>query len=412
MKVLKNIWKNISTILISFLLAILVWVSAVVSEDPNKTELMEPIQVEIVGLAENKLLVDGNDEEVVVELDAPQSIWDQINSNGDLVLAKVDVSGLSAGEYFLPIELVINTKPVREISLNPSEIKVVIENLVSEEKAVSVITVGELATGFQSDELNYNDLWANISGPESLVNQVDQIVAVLDISGKRETLSQEVTLQILDSEGKDISGLVIVPELTIVTQTISPSGGYKNVAVLLESIGEPAAGYRFTNISVTPDFVTLYSSDPVIYASIPGFVMTESIDITGLTENWDGRVLLNLLDGVYFQSEEKTVLVQIEVSPIQSSDILKVSIQSTGLLSELEVVLPYETIELLLSGPMPILDSISEEDFLLLIDLTDLGIGTHLVLPTVESYPDGLNIDTIIPEIEIIIQETEIIEEI
>jgi len=405
MRFLKGLWSNIATILTALVLAIIVWVSSVVSADPNvNAEFLNPIQVQIVGLADDQTIVGDIQDTVYVNLGAPQSIWNQLNVNSEYVTATVDVSNLGTGEYFLPIEIEVGLKPVRVISVNPSEVKVQVENIVSVEKAVHVVTVGELATGYQADELSHEDLWTNISGPESVVAKVDQVVAVIDISGLRETVNQEVTLRVLDEDGLEISGLEITPATTIVTQEISQSGGYRDKTVSLDLIGELEKGYKLTNIAVTPSLVTLFSSDPSIVASMPGYVRTEQIDISGLTEDMEIQVLLVLPEGVSLESEEKTVLVQIGVSAIESSATIEVPIEVIGLISGLEVVLPYEELDLLISGPLPVLETLTADDILLVINLTGYSAGTYLVTPQVESLPDDLIVDTIIPEIEVTIR--------
>jgi len=405
MRFLKGLWSNIATILTALVLAIIVWVSSVVSADPNvNAEFLNPIQVQIVGLADDQTIVGDIQDTVYVNLGAPQSIWNQLNVNSEYVTATVDVSNLGTGEYFLTIEIEVGLKPVRVISVNPSEVKVQVENIVSVEKAVHVVTVGELATGYQADELSHEDLWTNISGPESVVAKVDQVVAVIDISGLRETVNQEVTLRVLDEDGLEISGLEITPATTIVTQEISQSGGYRDKTVSLDLIGELEKGYKLTNIAVTPSLVTLFSSDPSIVASMPGYVRTEQIDISGLTEDMEIQVLLVLPEGVSLESEEKTVLVQIGVSAIESSATIEVPIEVIGLISGLEVVLPYEELDLLISGPLPVLETLTADDILLVINLTGYSAGTYLVTPQVESLPDDLIVDTIIPEIEVTIR--------
>ena len=405
MKFFQKLWNNISTIIIAFILAIIVWVSSVVSADPNvNAEYSEPIQIQIIGLAEDQTLVGAIQETVIVKLGAPQSIWDQMNGSSEYISATVDVSNLESGDYFLTVDIEVEHSPVRVISIFPAEIKIQVENIISVEKAVRAVTIGELATGFQADELSIDDLWANISGPEYLVNQVDQIVAVVDITGKRDTITQEVSLKILDKDGLEISGLEIIPSTTYVTQEISQPPGYRDVTVSLDLIGELEVGYKLTNHSVSPSLVTLYSSDPSIVANMPGFVRTEPIDLSGLTSDTELRALLVLPEGVSLESEEKTVLIQIGVSAIESSDTLKVPIQIVGLTSGLEAVLPYLDIDLLISGPIPILDILVPGDILLVIDLTDYEIGTYLVTPIVESLPESLVIDTNFSEIEVTIQ--------
>ncbi len=405
MQFIRKLWSNISTIMTAFAFAIIVWVSSVLSADPYvPTVYFEPIPLQIVGLADDQILVGDVQETVIVKLGAQESIWQQLNENGEVISATLDVSDLKAGEHFLSIDIDVNLSAVSVISVTPSDVRIYLENIVHIDKSIHAVTVGELATGFQADDLNLDALWVNISGPESAVERVDQVIAVLDISGKRDSVSQQASLQVLDSDGKEIEGLNLSPSTINISQEISQSPGYRDVAVTVDLIGNIEPGYKLTNISVSPTTVTLSYSDPQAVADMPGFVKTEVINLAGLTEDLEMRVLLVLPDGVSLESEEKTVLVQIGVAPIQSSDTFKIPIQIIGLTSGLEAILPYIDLDILISGPLPILETLLPDDILLVVDLTDYEIGAFLVTPKIESIPENLIIDTIISEVEIIIQ--------
>ncbi|MCK5347329.1 MAG: hypothetical protein KAR20_28160, partial [Candidatus Heimdallarchaeota archaeon] len=63
MRFLRKLWSNISTIITAFIFAIIVWVSSVVSADPNiNADYSHAIPVQVIGLADDKTLVGGFQE--------------------------------------------------------------------------------------------------------------------------------------------------------------------------------------------------------------------------------------------------------------------------------------------------------------------------------------------------------------
>ena len=93
------------TLLVSFLLAVLVWVSAVVSADPNE-ECVLPwaVNIEVLGKDPNMLIMDQSQSQVSFTLFAPRSVCQKLESDHNSVRAWIDLSGLEAGVHDVPVQ--------------------------------------------------------------------------------------------------------------------------------------------------------------------------------------------------------------------------------------------------------------------------------------------------------------------
>ena len=99
--------------------------------------------------------------------------------------------------------------------------------------------------------------------------------------------------------------------------------------------------------------------------------------------------------------------MQIGIAAVESSISLAVPITVIGLGPGFEVFVSPESIDILLTGPLPILDDLTADSVIIFVDLTDLGPGSHLVVPEVEILPDRVVPGEINPStIEITITET------
>ncbi len=401
--------KNFNSILLALALAISVWVSAVIASDPNEQrDLDYRPPLELIGLGEGLVQTEVLPANVEMRLRAPLSVWDDIEQEPEAVNAIVDLTDLEEGEYELDVDVIFDITPVQVVELHPQKVSVKLEPLVSQMMSIRPLLQGEPALGFHANDPILSEGLVQVSGAQSSLQQMDEIRAELSITGARESITSEVELTAVDSDGEQIQGLILSPNQVKMTVEIIQSGGYRDVAVKVETVGQPVSGYRVTNISVSPPTVTLFSSNPQLVAGMPGYASTQPLDLTQIDDDKEVRVTLDLPDGVIIVGDEQSVKVQIGIAAIETSISLTIPINIIGLGSGLQAVVSPETIDIFLTGPLPILDDLTSESVLIFVDLTDLGPGSHLVEPQVEILPDRVVQEAINPDtIQVTITEKE-----
>ena len=149
-KPLRWLAANLGTIFIALLLAVTVWVIAVISADPNLQDRFRPTDIEIIGQDPDLLSVRDLPTTAQVSLEAPTSIWSQLNSNPSLIKTWVDLSGYGPGQYILPVKTQIGLNPVRFIGVDPAQVTVILESLVVKETTVDLIINGEPPLGYRA----------------------------------------------------------------------------------------------------------------------------------------------------------------------------------------------------------------------------------------------------------------------
>lgn len=403
MIILRWLLKNLGTLLLSFVLAVTVWASAVVTADPNQDGAFQPIIIEQIGLAPDLLLTNEIPELAVMTIKAPRSIWEQLNRQPDAVRAWIDLTGLAAGEHEVKVNTAIALSPIRIQSVEPAIIKIVLEQYTSKSLPIQVNVRGEPPLGYRKGQPQITPEEVTISGPASAVNRVVNASATLDISGSSQSVKASVQVRALDETGSAVGGVVLSPKEISILQPISILGGYKNVAVKVITTGQLAEGYRLTNITVTPPTITVYSSNPQLVNELPGYVETTSVDLTGLSDDTDFNIALQLPEGITLVSEP-SVLVQVGVAAIEGSLTLSVPVETLGLPPTLAAMISPISVEIIVSGPLPILDGLTATSFRAVVDLTDLGEGTYQIVPTLDLAPDEVQIQAVLPEtVEVII---------
>lgn len=409
-KLFKSIWDNSGTFFLAFMLALAVWVSAVIAEDPNITqEYPGGIRVEFENFLEDQFVVINQIPDFIdLTLRAPDSVWNLLTEEENNVVAKLNLKGITSGEHLLELEIVgLENLPVQIISINPLELSVVIEKVLYKEFNIKVLYLGEPALGYQLVSLGLSESIVNVAGPESLVNKIETVKITVDVSGLRETLKTEMILIPVDEEGGVILGLNLLPESVTIDQEIIQSGGYRDVAVVVETIGNLANGYRITNITVFPRTVTLFSNNPETVAELPGFISTLPLDLTDANDDIETRISLDLPEGVVLVGDEQSVQVQVGIAAIDTGVTLTVPVEIIGLGPGLQAVVSPESVDVFLFGALSVLDDLDQEDVRIFVNLTDIGVGTHLIIPQEEILPEGIVVDAIAPDtIQVVISES------
>lgn len=390
--------ENFRTLVLAFIVAIAVWVSAVVAADPNEQHTLRPVSLETIGGSPDMILVDPIVDQVKLTIRAPKSIWNQLNNNPNLVRAWVDLTGLEPGEHTLAVKLRIDIRPTQLVQVEPANIHIKLEPLVRREIPVELSVTGELPIGYKQDTPDIQPVKVTVSGPQSDVARAARAHVEINVTGVIETIDKTIAVEILDEKGLPVSGLTISPPQVDVIQPISLLGRFKNVAVKIVTIGQVANGYRLTNISVSPPTFTVFSNNPDLINELPGFVETMPVDINNLTEDAEISVELNLQEGIT-TVREPTVLVQVSVAAIESSLTLSLPVEIVGLAPDLNAGISPETVDVIVAGPLNILDKLAPDSFRVVLDLTGLPPGVYQRSPVVDQAPEQVRVQTILPEI-------------
>ncbi|MCW5874431.1 MAG: hypothetical protein KIS88_07280 [Anaerolineales bacterium] len=401
----QRLWSNIGTFSLAFLLAFAVWMSAVVAADPNEVrDYPAPLPLEVRGLDPSLVIIGNLPASINVRLGAPTSLWQQLTAQPLPISAYVDLSDLAEGEHIVDVEITSSLRPIRVVSTSPTQVTVTLEPRAVRDITITATLQGQLALGFQMDGVSVEPSSATVIGPLSLMTQVAGLQAVLDVNQSRESISASVPLRAVDANGVVLSGLTIEPAEARVEVSILQSGGYRDVAVKVETIGQPASGFRVTDISVSPPVVTLFSADPQVVANLPGFVSTLPLDLTNLNDDLQTRLLLNLPQGVIVVGEEQNVQVSVGIAPVESSVLLNLNVEVIGLASTRTASLSPESVSVIISGPLSVLQNLSPADVRLIVDVSGLALGTHMLEPEAEILPSGVQILSITPSaIEVVI---------
>jgi YbbR domain-containing protein len=379
-----------------------VWVAAAQDRDPIiEDEFDQPIPVALKNLPPATYLVDGWQNEVRVRLRAPQSVWDQLGPEQfDAFLdLSPDLAALEPGTYLEKVNISVDAEPAAILDVEPEWIEFELEAILERPMPVDIQVRGEQDLGYQAkDPIIVSDT-VKVRGPSSLVDQVSQVVATVQLQGARETVVENVALIPIGADGRRVNGVTLEPERMQITVPVEPLPNVREMSVTMNQLGQPADGYHITNVAIEPPVVRVFG--PVfILEDLPGFLTTVPISIEGSTQDVVERLPLELPAGVsMFDPKEPAVQVMIEIEPYFDSVTVTRTLTYQGLQPGYMPIASPEVVEVILSGPRPRLSALLPEDVRVILDLSGIRLGDEEQLEPVVVPPEGTTVESIIPSV-------------
>ena len=386
---------NVATFLLALVLAFFIWMSASETQDPIRTRFLE-VPLQYVGLPADTTLVDVDARQTVqIRLEGPDTILQEITP--DDFVATADLSQVPSGER-VSVEInVTTTTPGAEISfITPEQVDVMLEQQVTRDIPVELDIRGAVARGHTQGEPLVEPPSIRVSGPESQVNQLNFALVTIFLNSTVETLIETSSPIFYDQAGRvsSVSVLDLSHDDVTVTVPVEESAGFADKLVTVVWTGEPAPGYRLLSVTADPPSVLVEGRPAQV--NLLASVTTEPIDIDGLTESFQQAAVLALPTGISVDPEQ-TVTVNIEIEPILTTSSYNRVPDPRGLRSGYEAIIEPEQVRVVLFGPLPVLDALSEDDVRVILDLFGLEPGRYSIVPDVDIPDRGIEIRSVQP---------------
>ncbi|MBO4905037.1 MAG: hypothetical protein J5367_07415 [Lachnospiraceae bacterium] len=311
--------KNLGLKIVSVLGAFVLWLVVVNVDDPIISKTYTGIQVEI--LSEDVLTdqdkcyeIAGDSGTINVVVTAHRSVIDLMSK--DYIKATADLKSLTSLDT-VPIEVKSTrySDRIDSVTTRNANLKLTIENLVSKEIPVVVGADGHPAEGYIFARAENAISAITVSGPESLISQIDRAEAVADISGISRDFTITEPLFLCNAEGERINDERIIFSRTVTeikyiiyeTKTIPINSGFS---------GTPAAGFGTTGVVITePESVLIagkgenYDDMEVIY------IPSDQVSVDGATSDVTANVSIAdyLPTGVIFADPEFDPNIRVKV---------------------------------------------------------------------------------------------------
>jgi len=345
--------------------------------DPVERKVFNNIPVEIINTElitnEGKVyeVLDGTDTVNVTAI-GKSSVFDYVSR--DDLKAVADLSELTfMNTVGIRVSSARNNSEL-EFRTNIDNVKLAIEKMDRDQKVINVSTSGEPASGYVVGGITPSQNVVRYSGPESLINQIDHIDAVININGYSSDINTTADLKIYDADNNEIKNSSIVAVYILATKIVPLSFVVQD---------EQASGYVVNGEMLSvPETVVIAGRSGVLDGVSRIVVSDPALSVEDLTESKTAIVNIRkyLPTGVQFadSSFNGNVSVTIGIEPLVTKE-LKVpsrNFAAGNTPENLNVTLneakEQETYTIRISGTSAAVEAVQEESVIGVVDMDSL----------------------------------------
>ena len=409
---MKKSLMNKSTLkILSLLIAILIWVVVKNVQDPMLVKVITRIPVTIVNESylasklEVPLLIEGQDT-VNVKVKGRESVVKELAREDFTAVADMtQIISMETTPRMVPVKVSCEGLLDSDISVTPGNIQVDIEKQTSVEKIIAVNTGDTVPDkNYEVGVLKANPEKVTISGPESIVNKIDRVVAMVDVSDRKETrIELDSELKIYDKNQDELSEkqLSYLDLKEIRNNKIKVTAEFwkaqNKISLKVESSGSPKHGYQVSEIKLVPDTISIAGTDEALQKlaeagntlEIPGSM----IDVSGKSSDFEVNIDLTELlpeNTKLARDLNSSVIATVKILPYNSQDfeLPATQIQTENIPEDMDLVFGQEKITVRLKGKDEDLKNLKPETVQMKIDLKGYKEGEYTV-PVTVTLPGG-----------------------
>lgn len=397
-KILNRITNNIGLKLISVVIAVVLWLVVVNIDNPQMTVTFTSsaniINENIIKDNGKVFEVVDNSDSIKFSVTGPRTIVEGMSASDFTVTADMNKIDLDLG--LVPVEVTADRYASKvSISVKSTNVRVSIENVKSQQFAITSGTVGTPMDGYAIGEVTCEPATVTITGAESVINSIDKALASVNVDGMYSDRVQTVVPQLYDEDGKRItsSNVTIEPSMVEITAQILET---KSVPVSYEYTGALKDGYIIESVKCLPETVTLKGEKSELAQIDEIVIPSEVIDLSQETGPQEKTVSIAsyLPEGVDpVDADQSSVVIKVELVTFttRTLNIPLSDVILENLHSDLEVNFSGETVKVTVEGEKDAVNALTEGDIELKLDFGNMKKGGSFQLTPTVNKIEGIN---------------------
>ena len=422
----KKLTANLGLKILAVLFSVAIWFIVININDPVDKQVFRNIPVEIlheeavINAGKVYEILDGTDV-IDVTVWAKRSILDTLGEEN--IIATADMQEINFMDTMVRIKLSTNkySNRLESIGSSTENMLVSIEDLKREQFVISVAPIGEPAEGYIIGNISTDQNAVSVSGPESIVSQVDRAEVSVNAEGLTQDIRTNVSIRLYDKDNKPVEDEKKKKSLDQVLVTLEILET-RRVPLGLTFTGEPADGYALTGVvESNPSTVQIAGKGSTIRNISQIDIPDSVLDVTGCIGNLVETVELKqyLPDNVIIAEPDFngkatiTVHIEREITSRIAIDTNEVTIRGVPENMEARIESPEDIVNITVRGLSDHVSALNEaeiaarinlEEYMARNNITELEPGSY-EMPLVLNLPEGIRQEEDV-SVQVIISDT------
>lgn len=381
---------------LSVVIATLLWLYVITTVSPGTKQTFYNIPV-VLGnesvLTERGLMITYQSA-TSVNLELSGTRTDLAKVNAGNITVKADLSNIYEPGNQIAVSYttsfpgnVANNAFVTE-SRSPSRIYLNVERRVSKSIPVEVKWIGSVPDGFIADRenklLEYPTV--QISGPESVANQIEKAVIEVDLTDQRESISWDSSYTLCNGADEPVDAELITTDVDQIHLEVRIQR-VKDIALTYHLVEGGGAKAENVEISLSTDKIRVSGSEAALDLMGDQLVVG-TIDLSEAASNMNKTFTIPLEEGITNLTGISEVTATITLKGLSTKEFQISQITPVNVPDGLEVELITQVLNLRVRGPVDQIAKLKLGDVRVVVDFTGAEIGTT-TFPVRAVFTDG-----------------------
>ena len=299
---------NLPVKIAALIVAVVLWLYVMNDQNPA-IDGGFPVPVTIENAPEGYQLSSDTDK-VTIRVRGPRSLF--VSADASDFHARVNLADFAEGERAYTVEASV-PYGFELVSISPDKMTINLDRMIEKTLKASLTIGGAPASGYTVDKVIQADEAVKVQGPRSLVDQVVHVVGHINLSGQSSDDIAQVSFIALNTDGREVVGVTLVPSSTEVTVKLARGLTRKVVEVQPHPLSDLAPNLKLEGVTVTPARIEIAGAEDVI--SKISMIGTEAFSLADVRATEKREVRLQLPEGVTVTNPNVTVEIKVGALP-------------------------------------------------------------------------------------------------
>lgn len=383
----KKLTENLGLKILALLLAVILWVAVINLDDPTiNKQFTTGVTVEnenFISTMGKYYEIESEDMNVTFNVYGKRSVINQLNNSDFKAVADLSQISQDESENRVPVTITPQRSANQvTVTKRMQNIRVKLEDLMRKSFIIQIESQGEPAEGYALDSMGVTPNVLRVSGPKSVVSKIQEVRAVIDVTGMSTEITDNVVPVLYDKAEKTVD----TTRLTMNLNTVTVKAGVvseKTVPVKVKYTGNPAEGFEVVALDTDPAEIRIKGDSDILNA-IGSITIPEGlINVEGMEEKLKQQVDITkyLPSGVTLSdSTQASVTITVDIEemerrvfnvPVSKIEIDNLPEGSTIKFNSKQVGIP-------IYGLKDDLDALAADSLHPILDVSGMMSGSHV----------------------------------